>query len=148
MAPESTDSGSPSETSDRFPARPNEARNFFLLAACMAGVEVTRFFLVGNVGIFVGLAIAFVVAGFWRRANAVVVLHDDHIELATAPLAARRRILFRDVAGWREGPAKPQIDVNTDGASRTFGLPLKLLTETDRALLLTRLRSQLPVSPS
>lgn len=110
-----------------------------VMAVVMICVGGLTLMLGGVGGILLGVGILLLIMQFWNQGRAVVTLHDDHLEMKTAPLAARHLIRYRDISEIDEqGPKKAFL---VTGGKRIH-LPLAILEPHEQPELLEELRQR------
>ena len=93
----------------------------------------------GGGGGMLGPSIGLVALGIWNSERAVLTLHEDHFEMKIAPLRARQRIRYEELAGIDE---KEATKVFVVARGKRFRLPMAQLDIPDRVELLQELRSR------
>jgi hypothetical protein len=101
---------------------------------CVGGFMLT---VVGAGGILVGVGILLLIMQLWNQGRAVVTLHDDHLEMKVAPLAARHLIRYGDISEIDELGAN-KVFLVTGG--KRIRLPLAILEPDEQPELLEELR--------
>lgn len=93
----------------------------------------------GGGGGMLAPSIGLVALGVWNSGRAVLTLHEDHFEMKIAPLRARQRIRYQEIAGIDEHDAT-KVFVVAQG--KRFRLPMAQLDIPDRVELLQELRTR------
>jgi hypothetical protein len=87
--------------------------------------------------VFIGVGALFIGMGMWNGGRTVANLHNDHLEMKVAPLAARQLLLYKDVDSLDEqGPKKVFITA----AGKRTRLPLAVLEDADQPAFVEALK--------
>ena len=110
-----------------------------VLGLAMGLFSLTLLLGAGGGGGMLGPSIGLVALGIWNSGRAVLTLHEDHFDMKIAPLRARQRIRYQEIAGIDEQDAT-KIFVVARG--KRFRLPMAQLDIPDRVELLQELRTR------
>lgn len=90
-----------------------------------------------GMGIIVASGVLFLIVYAWGKGTAIVKLEDDHMEMKAAIAAPRKMVLYTEMKSIdRVSDKKAFLIFNQDGKENKLRLPLNVLTDEDRKVLL------------
>jgi len=94
-------------------------------------------FISGLGSVLVGAGILVIIVGFWQSGRVLMTLHEDHLDMKIAPMAAHRQILYEDITDIDDSKPKQAFLVADE---KRVMLPKATLTPDDWDDFVTALR--------
>ncbi len=113
---------------------------YWLCGILMVGTGVFQMAVSGQAGVMLGCGVLFLIMAGWWGAAAIVRVHDDHIEVKAAPIAARKRVLFRELTEIDTSNPKKAILRSTNG--EVVAIPMNMLDPDEGGELLEWLKEK------
>jgi len=116
-----------------------------ILSFVMIGFGAISLTVTGGGGLPIGIGVMFLLTTSWKKGRSLITLHEDHLEMKAAPLAARQLILYRDISMLDDSAGPKKVYLLTGG--KRVRLPTHALEVPDQHELIAELNKRTGLGP-